>query len=449
LVAWGGVPSATAFASLHGRRCGGDRFRDVQCDFQFVRLVYAYDESQHVPNLGYGSGAFLNFGNVILQSKKRFEGFLERSFVANLDHRRSVKQVRHMPRPRKSKWKFKTSSGAAISFDFVGAQKSSFTLENGGGFVQKFDYAAAGAGLSIGPPTKVLDQKPPSIGASGSTEDYWSVGSIYLTEGFPKEELDVSDVEGLCQIFEAGASAYIGITGTFMALGIPTDRMPMQLWHNSLIGMGAHYLGVDKELGGDGLTNEASALLFMAGANSGPNVSAGFMDSYGYVWAGDAGIDFSPPVSHDHELVFHATSRDLIYLPEDVLFAFDHHDFEDGRDYGSKQRAPARSEAHRLKPGAMEALQALKRQLEFMKPSWISVEGHTDVIGPDDYNYTLSYRRAWAVAEWLIANTTFTAARISIVGFGKTRPIRSNTSHNAYDPKVRAKDRRVEVRLHW
>lgn len=354
-----------------------------------------------------------------------------------------------MARPRKSKWKFKTSSGAAISFDFVGAQKSSFTLENGGGLIQKFDYAAAGAGLSVGPPTKVLDQKPPSIGASGSTEDYWSVGSIYLTEGFSKEELDVSDVEGLCQIFEAGASAYIGITGTFMALGIPTDRMPMQLWHNSLIGMGAHYLGVDKELGGDDLTNEASALLFMAGANTGPNVSAGFMDSYGYVWAGDASIDFSPPVSHDHELGFHATSRDLIYLPEDVLFAFDRHDFEDGRDYGSKQRGHIRPEAHRLKPGAMEALKALKRQLEFMKPSWISVEGHTDVIGPDDYNYTLSYRRAWAVAEWLIVNTTFTAARISVVGFGKTRPIGSNTNHNAYNPKVRAKDRRVEVRLHW
>jgi hypothetical protein len=347
-----------------------------------------------------------------------------------------------MLRPRKSKWEFKTSSGAAVSFDFVGAQKSSFTLENPGGLLQKFDYAAAGAGKSFGP--KVLNPNP--VGASRSTEDFWSVGSIYLTEGFPKHELDVSDIEGLCQIFEGGASAYIGYSGTFMALGIPTDRMPMQLWHTSLIGMGANYLGVDKKLGGDDLTNEASALLFMAGKSTGSSVSVGFMDSYGYVWAGDAGIDFSPPVSHDPELIFHATSRDLIYLPEDVLFAFNHHDFEDGRDYGSKR---VKREAHRLKPGAMEALKALKRQLEFMKPSWISVEGHTDVIGLDDYNYTLSYRRAWAVAEWLIANTTFTAARISIAGFGKTRPIGSNTSHNAYNPKVRAKNRRVEVRLHW
>ena len=58
----------------------------------------------------------------------------------------------------------------------------------------------------------------------------------------------MGDIEGACQIFDAGAGALIkGISGTVMALGIPTKRIPRQLWRTSLVGMAASVFSGDSD----------------------------------------------------------------------------------------------------------------------------------------------------------------------------------------------------------
>jgi outer membrane protein OmpA-like peptidoglycan-associated protein len=321
---------------------------------------------------------------------------------------------------RKSSWHFKTSSSTSVSAAFVGAQKSSFVLISKDGSEVTFEYAAAGAGVG-----KSLNK----FGIGGSTIDDWSAGDIFITNGFSGHELEVSDIEGACQIFDAGGAAIVGFSGTVMALGIPTKHIPRHLWRTSLIGMA---VGMTKAAinGDDDLPTDATALLIMAGETAG-TVGVGVMGSYGYVWAGDVKqntITFEPPASHDLFLTTHATSKDLIYLPTDVLFGFDKSD---------------------LKPSSFDVLVTLAKQIKFMKPSRIAVEGHTDSIGTASYNYGLSYKRAWSVAQFLIADEVLSAAQISVIGLAHTRPIEPDQIGHADNPKGRAKNRRVEVRLYW
>jgi outer membrane protein OmpA-like peptidoglycan-associated protein len=67
------------------------------------------------------------------------------------------------------------------------------------------------------------------------------------------------------------------------------------------------------------------------------------------------------------------------------------------------------------------------------------IEGHTDSRGSDSHNQDLSYRRAAAVRDYLISRGV-TPSRLSIEGYGKSRPIADNTS-----PEGRAMNRRVEI----
>jgi outer membrane protein OmpA-like peptidoglycan-associated protein len=71
----------------------------------------------------------------------------------------------------------------------------------------------------------------------------------------------------------------------------------------------------------------------------------------------------------------------------------------------------------------------------------ISIEGHTDDIGTQQYNDELSINRAKSVNNWLI-NKGINSARLSFTGFGKSRPIFSEN-----DEEHRALNRRVEVRI--
>ena len=66
------------------------------------------------------------------------------------------------------------------------------------------------------------------------------------------------------------------------------------------------------------------------------------------------------------------------------------------------------------------------------------VEGHTDSAGSDEYNQGLSERRAAAVRQVLIERFDVSAARVSSVGFGESRPVTSNASSEG-----RAQNRRV------
>jgi outer membrane protein OmpA-like peptidoglycan-associated protein len=71
----------------------------------------------------------------------------------------------------------------------------------------------------------------------------------------------------------------------------------------------------------------------------------------------------------------------------------------------------------------------------------ILVEGHTDDVGNDAFNLTLSEGRARSVCQWFVDHG-INAERLQYVGFGETRPRAENDSDVG-----RAENRRVEFKL--
>ncbi len=69
----------------------------------------------------------------------------------------------------------------------------------------------------------------------------------------------------------------------------------------------------------------------------------------------------------------------------------------------------------------------------------VEVQGHTDNVGGDAYNQTLSEARARAVMNWLTGHGV-PAGRLTAKGYGKTMPVADNDSDEG-----RAKNRRVEI----
>ena len=69
----------------------------------------------------------------------------------------------------------------------------------------------------------------------------------------------------------------------------------------------------------------------------------------------------------------------------------------------------------------------------------IRVEGHTDNVGRVEYNLELSQRRAQAVRDFLVEQEV-AAARLTVEGFGMSRPIVDNSSAEG-----RQKNRRVDL----
>ncbi len=75
----------------------------------------------------------------------------------------------------------------------------------------------------------------------------------------------------------------------------------------------------------------------------------------------------------------------------------------------------------------------------------ISIEGHTDSVGTDEYNQTLSENRAETVKNWLVEHR-YIAPQIDAVGFGENQPVAPNNYNDGTDyPQGRAKNRRVEI----
>ena len=92
-----------------------------------------------------------------------------------------------------------------------------------------------------------------------------------------------------------------------------------------------------------------------------------------------------------------------------------------------------------LKPESTPVLQQVLALSQASPTLKLEIQGHTDNVGSDDYNLTLSRARAAAVKDWLTAHGA-NAALLSANGYGKGRPIASND-----DDTGRARNRRVEV----
>jgi len=91
---------------------------------------------------------------------------------------------------------------------------------------------------------------------------------------------------------------------------------------------------------------------------------------------------------------------------------------------------------------AKEALDQLATDVPNTKGYLVTVEGGTDSVGPADYNYDLSQRRANSVIQYLASQHNIPAHKIYLIGLGKDKPVDSNKTSDG-----RAKNRRVDVRL--
>jgi len=87
----------------------------------------------------------------------------------------------------------------------------------------------------------------------------------------------------------------------------------------------------------------------------------------------------------------------------------------------------------------------LNKVAEALKSSELSsycfrIEGHTDSIGSDAYNQSLSERRAESVVQYLAGRLGIEPERLLSVGYGKSRPIDNNATDDG-----RQKNRRVQI----
>jgi len=91
--------------------------------------------------------------------------------------------------------------------------------------------------------------------------------------------------------------------------------------------------------------------------------------------------------------------------------------------------APLRFELARAEPVAASrsTLEALAHTLVSHPDLQLRIEAHTDDLGDDTLNQTLSQRRAAWVLRWL-AGHGVAAGRLSSVGFGASRPVAPNDS---------------------
>jgi outer membrane protein OmpA-like peptidoglycan-associated protein len=94
-----------------------------------------------------------------------------------------------------------------------------------------------------------------------------------------------------------------------------------------------------------------------------------------------------------------------------------------------------------LRPEAQSNLNDLSRILNKYPDTNILIEGHTDSDGSDDYNQTLSDRRAGSVVHYLSQGGVATA-RMSAIGYGERQPVADNSTTDG-----KQRNRRVEVAI--
>jgi len=94
-----------------------------------------------------------------------------------------------------------------------------------------------------------------------------------------------------------------------------------------------------------------------------------------------------------------------------------------------------------LKDESVSELQKLVDFLTVNPTLHIEISGHTDNVGNDAVNQTLSENRARAVYQYLITNKV-DPARLIYKGYGKTQPIAPNTTDDG-----RQQNRRTEIKI--
>ena len=110
----------------------------------------------------------------------------------------------------------------------------------------------------------------------------------------------------------------------------------------------------------------------------------------------------------------------VLTMPSGITFAFDRYD---------------------VQPPFRPTLDRVAEVLGDYPQTMIDIYGHTDSVGADAYNQTLSENRARAVADYLSMQGV-NKVRMATLGYGETQPIADNGTESG-----RAANRRVEIRI--
>ena len=142
-------------------------------------------------------------------------------------------------------------------------------------------------------------------------------------------------------------------------------------------------------------------------------------ETFNYLRLTDLKTNFGPPPGADIDAVAAIGGALRMNLDSAVLF-------ETGE--------------HILKEEGILAIKALAEQMKNLQKGTITVEGHTDDVGSDTTNKTLSQKRAASVAAELKKAIDKPAFKWKEVGYGESKPLVENNSD-----ENRAKNRRVEI----
>ena len=114
----------------------------------------------------------------------------------------------------------------------------------------------------------------------------------------------------------------------------------------------------------------------------------------------------------------------------------------DGGDEGGSARPPTIYFHHDradIEPSYFPLLETIGAAVRAKSPS-VVIEGHADSTGTDEYNQSLSWRRATAVKTFLMEQAGIVPRRIIVRAFGEEVPVASNDTEEG-----RAANRRVEI----
>ena len=219
----------------------------------------------------------------------------------------------------------------------------------------------------------------------------------------------------------------------------PMIRVPVALAAGALLMVSCSGPPSKREvgaLGGAALGAGAGAIIGHATGNTAAGAAIGGAVVGDQIQAGDQKLDArEQEIAKNRALIeelkrknleVHETNRGVVVNLPDVLFEFNRHSLT------GDARAKVRDIAEVLDGPRVQGRQ-------------VSIEGHTDSIGSDEYNLRLSQHRADAVSNGLESDGV-SASRLHIRGFGKKYPIAPNRNSDGSDnPAGRAKNRRVEV----
>lgn len=98
------------------------------------------------------------------------------------------------------------------------------------------------------------------------------------------------------------------------------------------------------------------------------------------------------------------------------------------------------SGAAQIKPQNFELLAKVEKAIDVFPRSELTIEGHTDSHGGDEFNQTLSQQRAESVRQYMINAMRIPTYRLIATGYGETRPVASNETASG-----REKNRRIDI----